>query len=478
MNIIRVTCFALSAFIFAVSCSKEAAEPDVYKWEEGEIYFKTSLADIASSRANDMTLESLESFQVTCFNTGDIKIDASGFLSPYFEDATFIRSISPSAGPVYISSPAEGPRNWPKGGGQLKFFAFSPSRSVMAAGNKAVENQTGVSFFNLINNTTDLTTLSGINYSLGRIRVNPDISRQFDFVTADAAGERWKDFNNGIDLAFHHQMAQVELRAWGASGSFDFEIAGVRIGNPVVEGNFIFSGEDAATNQWLNEASPVKDKVEYLYGSSQVTPDGGSTLDRIYNINHSDHNTLEDAETIMGRGGCAMVIPTVNSKWAGLADSNISSVPYTTDKMYLSVLMRVSDSASGEQLYPYIGNPYGMTVIPYAVDKAGIILARLYPGENEGEYFTDEALTHPYLLSKDVSVKEFGWAAVPVDADWKAGKRYVYTLNYSEGIGVHDPEDPLPGKPIIERGKIPFSVSVLEWLRTDDDKSDINVPKY
>ena len=474
MNIIRVTCFALGAFVFTASCSEEAVKPDVYEWGDGQIYFKTSLSDIATSRANDMTLERLESFQVTCFNTGDIKIDDSGFISPHFEDATFIRSVSPSAGPIYISSPSEEPRDWPKSGGQLKFFAFSPSRTVMAADNKAVENQTGVSYFNLINNTTDITTLSGIEYSLERVRVNPDISRQFDFITAEAAGERWKDFSNGIDLAFHHQMAQVELRAWGASGSYDFEIAGVRIGNPVVEGTFVFSGAVTASNQWLTEENPVKDKVEYLYDNSQNTPD------KIYNINYAEHNTVEDAGSIMGLGGCAMVLPTVNSKWPGLADSNITAVPYSTDKMYFSVLMRVTDSATGRQLYPYIGNPYGiMTVIPYAVDKSGTVLARLYAGEKEDEYFSDAALTRPYIVGEDVMVKEFGWAAVPVDVDWKAGKRYVYTLNYTDGIGVHVPEDPLPGKPIIGKASISWGVTVDDWdyaIKNDDYNPDLDVP--
>ena len=65
MKIIRVTCFALGAFVFTASCSEEAVKPDVYDWGDGQIYFKTSLSDIATSRANDMTLERLESFHVT-----------------------------------------------------------------------------------------------------------------------------------------------------------------------------------------------------------------------------------------------------------------------------------------------------------------------------------------------------------------------------------------------------------------------------
>ena len=73
MKIIKVTYFALVAVLSASSCSKDEAEPDGYNWMRDKIYFKTSLSDVAPSRAEDMTLDNLESFQVTCFNIGDIK---------------------------------------------------------------------------------------------------------------------------------------------------------------------------------------------------------------------------------------------------------------------------------------------------------------------------------------------------------------------------------------------------------------------
>ena len=475
MNIIRVTFFALVASVFAASCSEEAARTNVIDWEDGQIYFKTTLSAVASSRANDMTLEGLESFQVTCFYSGDIKIDASGIVFPYFEDATFIRTESPTGGLVYSSSPDEELRRWPGGDGKLKFLAFSPSRAAMAADNKAVENQSGEPFFYFINNTTEIAALADVEYALDRVRINPDISRQFDFVTAEAAGERWVDFSNVIDLAFHHQLAQVELRAWGASDTYDFEIAGVRIGNPVVEGTFIFSGSPSVSHQWLTVDHPVKDNVDYLYGDKQLTSNDIITRDKIYFINDAEHNKYSDAASIMGLGGCAMVIPTVNGRWEGLADPNIAYTPYATDKMYFSVLMRVTESATGEQVYPYSGNPYGMTVVYYAVNKSGTILSRVYPGSKEGEYFSDPALTMYFKAGQDIEIREFGWAAAPVDADWKAGKRYVYTLDYTEGIGVHDPDDPHPGKPIRGKASISWGVTVSDW--ETGSKTDVTVPR-
>ncbi len=482
MKTIRVTYFALATLISAASCTKEAAEPAVVDWSGEKIYFKTSLSDVTSSRADDMTLEHLESFQVTCFNTGDKKKDAAGFISPYFADATFIRQIT-GVGPTYVSAPGDGPYNWPATDGLLKFFAFAPSRDIMAAGNPDITDANSSEYFNLTNSSTEINSTVAVNYSLDGIRVNRDIARQFDFVTAATAGERWKDFGGGVELAFCHQLSQVEIHAWGTGSEYDFEIAGVRIGNPVIEGTFVFSDESAAASYggWSIPEDAVKGKVEYLYSCSGNAGETGSPEigDRIFHINNTEHNSSESAASIMGRGGCAMVLPTVNPKWEGLADPEIGAVPYSTGRMYFSILMRVTASSSGTQLYPYSKKPEGMTVIYYAVDDNDAITARVYPGDEKGEFYTDSELTQPYMAAKGEQIKEFGWAAVPVDANWKPGKRYVYTLNYSEGIGIHDPEDPEPGKPIKGLQSISWGVSVGSWSyasKNPDYDPDVEVP--
>ncbi|MDE6692496.1 MAG: hypothetical protein K2K05_03840, partial [Muribaculaceae bacterium] len=204
MNKTRVTYLALGALFSAISCTTEMAEPDVCEWSDGNIYFRTFLNDVATSRAADMTLDRLESFQVTCFNTGDLKKDAEGNILPYFEEATFVRQNSP-VGIAYVSSPAEGPRYWPEKSGLLKFFAFSPSRTVMASGNPDLTDTDKSKYFHLINNSTEANSTVAVGYSLGPVRINPDISRQFDFMTAVVSGDRWKDFGGGVNLDFRHQ---------------------------------------------------------------------------------------------------------------------------------------------------------------------------------------------------------------------------------------------------------------------------------
>ncbi|MDE6548576.1 MAG: fimbrillin family protein [Muribaculaceae bacterium] len=483
MNIKRVTYFALAAFAFAASCSKEAAEPNVYDWADGKIYFKTSLSDVAYSRAQDMTLDRLESFQVTCFNTADRYTDQAGFLSPYFENATFIRNVNSGLG-TYVSSPAEEPRDWPSNNGFLRFFAFSPSLSVMTDVNTALEATDNKEYFNLINSTTQLQSSVNIGYRLGKVRINPDILHQFDFVTAEAAGTRLNDFMGGVELAFSHKLCQVELKAWGASEDYNFEIAGVRIGNPVVEGTFVFAddADKASAGRWDSGNQPVMDRVEYIYrgdkaSGAETEPSVG---DRIFRINSQEHSSMEMAASIMGQGGCAMVIPTVNDRWEALADPNIGATPYSTDRMYFSILMRVTDKGNGSVIYPYSGKNNGMVVISYAVDSSGNIVRQLYAGQAEGSYFYDPELQQPYVAAEGEEIKDFGWAAVPVDADWSAGKKYIYTLDYSAGIGLHDPADTDPGKPIGGKSPISWGVTVSGWDNAtpdgDEYTPDLDVP--
>lgn len=473
MKIIRVTYCTLAALLSVASCSKEATEPAVVDWSDGDIYFKPTFSDVSSSRAQDMTLDRLESFQVTCFNTDNADNDDDGIIAPYFKETTFFRTGNPAFG-IYVSAP---PIDWPATYRHMRFVAFSPSIRDMRGGNAYLEGlaiDEADSYFKIVNGTTETSSRNNdqspvdVKYRLEKIRINPDISKQFDFVTADASGDRMMDLMRGVDLAFSHRLSQVELKAWGDNEDFNFDIAGVRIGNPVVEGTFVFADDDNPDNAggWTSSENAVKDRIDYIY---QVG-------DTIFRINRTEHYTQESSGSIMGVGGCAMVIPTINEKWEGLDDPNIGNQPYTTDKMYFSILMRVTSANTGATVYPYSRNRNGMTVISYAVNNSGIIKTRLFSGEIQGTYFTDPELRNEYVPEEGVEIMDFGWAAIPVDADWIAGKKYVYTLNYSEGIGQHDPSEPEPGKIIkANRSMVSVSVEVSEW--TEGSLTDVIVPR-
>lgn len=79
---------------------------------------------------------------------------------------------------------------------------------------------------------------------------------------------------------------------------------------------------------------------------------------------------------------------------------------------------------------------------------------------------------------------EYDWAAVAIGTNWEAGKKYVYTLDFSKGAGKVDPEKPTPtpdpdkpdpfnpGDDILGK-PIKFTVEVTEW--TPADQPDINM---
>ncbi len=71
--------------------------------------------------------------------------------------------------------------------------------------------------------------------------------------------------------------------------------------------------------------------------------------------------------------------------------------------------------------------------------------------------------------------KDYDWAAVAINTKWEAGKKYVYTLDFSNGAGKVDPEKPQPvdptdpfkpGEDILGK-PIKFTVTVNPWVSAD-----------
>ena len=70
---------------------------------------------------------------------------------------------------------------------------------------------------------------------------------------------------------------------------------------------------------------------------------------------------------------------------------------------------------------------------------------------------------------------DYDWAAVAIGTTWEAGKKYVYTLDFSNGAGKVDPEKPKPvdptdpfnpGEDILGK-PIKFTVTVTPWAPAD-----------
>ena len=129
-------------------------------------------------------------------------------------------------------------------------------------------------------------------------------------------------------------------------------------------------------------------------------------------------------ESLMGTEGSAMLIPQQLTAWNAAGDK-----PNANKGAYLAVKLQITT-------------------------KAG---ARVYPAEVVGDY---------------------DWAAVPVNTNWEAGKKYVYTLDFTNGAGKVDPEKPNPSDPtdpfhpgddILGDSAIKFTVTVTEWVEETED---------
>lgn len=148
----------------------------------------------------------------------------------------------------------------------------------------------------------------------------------------------------------------------------------------------------------------------------------------------------ETVQSIMGKAGNAIVLPYIVEAWDGKQSSGgsfeipLSLIPADQNAVvgsYISVLVNIQMKL-------------GATVYP---DKVG----------------------------------GYAWAAIPVSFEREKGKKYVYTLDFTNGAGKVDPmdpgtdweasKDPAKADPILG-GLIRFGVTVSEW-GTDDKNVDL-----
>ena len=448
INIASPLCL-ISASLLMAACSEEEV---VHISDSGSnhILFHASLPAL-TSRAQIVTADNLPYFLVTAFNPADpLLVTPDGRMNEYINK----ESVTNDAGQDLLTSEK---CLWPVPGkeGNISFFAFYPDLNDGAK---------------LVNATTLNGTELAIDYKLTDFRVDPDIAGQQDFITAYASGSKEKNLASGITLNFEHKLSRIQLQAWGPNKSCDIEIAGVRIGGVGVEGTFAFMPVQGG-GQWSGDIG--KGIVEYIYRKG----------DKIVSLDRNSGSALSAATavSIMGSnvGGddnCAMLLPATYAGWDFLGDGKNDK-----NQLYLSVLLRAVDATptagKGQQQYPSPQNIGGSDALAiprvyFAVDKATgkTVSTRLY--KNNNNYFTDEAFTSAYTLTDDEEVKEFGWAALPVTGEWAPGYVYTYTLDYTSGIGLHDPESPDAGKPIIS-DKVDVSVSVKSW---QSNSSGIVVP--
>ncbi len=116
----------------------------------------------------------------------------------------------------------------------------------------------------------------------------------------------------------------------------------------------------------------------------------------VYTVKYAEPLTIgAEAKSIMGGKGSAMLLPQKLTGW------NVESDKNNTNKgAYIAVLVNVT-TTSGAPVYPVKAAEEGKTT--------------------------------------------YGWVAVPVNTVWEAGKKYTYTLDFTNGYGYVAPTEPGAG---------------------------------
>ncbi len=396
--------------------------------DDDDICFMACMPGL-TSRTNYELIDSIQSagFTVSAF-CPESKAEANGILKPHFQG----RTVSRQADGVFRSDECRWPGNEYKTR-YLKFFAFHPSQAEMmkCAG-------VGAECFSFSNATVKNSSGVDYDYPLTKFRVAPDISRQVDFVTAIGEGDKTDNLYSGVKLEFEHQLCGVEIGVWGASSLYDVEIAGVRIGGTIVEADFNLSTEiinpvddDNTVGSWLITDSSLYGHVDYVFAEG----------DKVIGINANEHNSKDRYASIMGKGGKAMVIPFKNDKWDYVNDRENHD-----NGMYFSALIRMTQREGDHHRTFPCADPASQDYLVYlSVRKSdGTVMKRL---DKNGNVHGTNA---KYTIPSTEELRHAGSASGPANVEWKAGYTYSYILDYTKGVGVHDPVDSNPAIAIID----------------------------
>lgn len=198
-----------------------------------------------------------------------------------------------------------------------------------------------------------------------------------------------------------------ENEAAGVELTFDHRLSQIEIHAKADNEAYIFKISG------VRIGNPVS-KADFDFATSEWTL---GTEKAIYEETCDEVTLTPDEVSIMGTDGNAILIPQQLTAWNPAADSINSA-----EGAYLSVKLEIS-TKDGAQVYPF-------------------------PSDATG----------------------YAWAAIPVNTNWEAGKRYIYTLDLSKGAGHQDPKGPQPGTPVLG-GPIKFTVQVTDWADAQQNVS-------
>lgn len=248
-----------------------------------------------------------------------------------------------------------------------------------------------------------------------------DVDQQIDIVYAHTRASKANNAAS-VPLEFKHALSQVGIVAKNTNEAYDIKIKAIRLKNVAGEGDFYLG-----TGSWITDGTSVSYEITRTDAETAVTL--GAEL-----------------VSLMSEAGNAMLIPQKTIAWA---PEDEQGVVEDDD------LIENQNEAEGEvdenedETIPET-DPNG-SYIAFLIQVNAADGMRIFPTEENVDY---------------------AWVAKSLAFNWVAGYKYIYTCDFSKGIGVAAPDNDeiggvdTPTGEEIFGSKIAVDVSWDNWTTT------------
>lgn len=229
------------------------------------------------------------------------------------------------------------------------------------------------------------------------------VSDQKDLMIANYNDVKDTEVGTGSPLTFQHALSQIVIKVKSENTTYDFQYKAAKVGNILKERTLTWPAIATGANQLATLPLTV-------WGTQPAHVTG----------NIADYATTETAQwaTMTSTATTVGTAATNNDNFIIIPQDNTNAAWQKGDMTndlgsYLAVKIQIKDKTTGNVL--------------------------------------TSAQAH---VSQDGTV----WACIPVATKWEPGKRYIYTLDFTDGAGKNP-----DGEDIIE-GEMKFKCTVSDWV--------------
>lgn len=329
-----------------------------------------------------------------------------------------------------------------------KITTTDGNKWVNKSGTRFWPNDLLLDFYAIVNGTItwNVSAEGNAPATIVDYEVSTTVADQKDLLYAVKTGQqKGATETKPVTLNFRHALSQVVFQAKNTNENLYVEISGVKIVNVANKNTFTFPTSDTDNTTLVDDnhdgSFESGDYESANWGTwAQLAPESGSGAagSTVYPV------TFDNNVEVPGKNTNATIVNLTNN--AG-------------DEFNANALLLLPQTAKA-------WNPAEVTrpeVTGRAADGSYFLVnCAIY--NIAGESFV--AATDTPLWGTTAEHKE---VAVPVEINWKQGKKYVYTFVFGEGGGF-DPEDP---DPVLV--PVTFEVSVDDFVSVANSDIDMNV---